>query len=62
MPELPEVETMKLQLAKYLAGHKILSVEVKNRRTFQGDENKILNTKILDIRRFGKVSVIYLDS
>jgi len=62
MPELPEVETMKLQLAKYLAGHKILSVEVKNRRTFQGDENKILNTKILDIRRFGKVSVIDLSN
>jgi formamidopyrimidine-DNA glycosylase len=62
MPELPEVETMKLQLAKYLVGHKILSVEVKNRRTFQGDETKILDAKILDIRRFGKVSVIDLSN
>ncbi|OGM80582.1 DNA-formamidopyrimidine glycosylase [Candidatus Woesebacteria bacterium RIFOXYC1_FULL_41_14] len=60
MPELPEVETMRLQLKKYLTGHKITSVEVNNRKTFQGDEKKILDTKILDTRRFGKVSVIDL--
>lgn len=60
MPELPEVETMRLQLAKFLAGHKIISIDVKNRKTFQGDERNILDTKILDIRRFGKVSVIDL--
>ena len=62
MPELPEVETMRLQLKKYLTGHIILSVEVKNRRTFQGDENKIIEGKVLDVRRFGKVSVIDLDN
>jgi formamidopyrimidine-DNA glycosylase len=60
MPELPEVETMRLQLKKYLTGHKILSVDVKNRKTFQGNEKLILDTKILDTRRFGKVSVIDL--
>ncbi len=62
MPELPEVETMKLQLAKFLKGHKIVSVDVNNRKVFQGDEKKILDTKILDTRRFGKVSVIDLDN
>lgn len=62
MPELPEVETMRLQLKKYLTGHKILSVEVKNRKTFQGDEKNITNSKILDVRRFGKVSVIDLSN
>ncbi len=62
MPELPEVETMRLQLKKYLAGHKILSVEVKNRKTFQGDEAKIIGGKVTDVRRFGKVSVIDLDN
>jgi formamidopyrimidine-DNA glycosylase len=60
MPELPEVETMRLQLKKYLAGHKIVSVEVRNRKTFQGDEKKITGAKIIDTRRFGKVSVIDL--
>jgi len=62
MPELPEVETMRLQLKKYLTGHKILSVDVKNRKTFQGDERDILDTKVLDTRRFGKVSVIDLSN
>jgi len=62
MPELPEVETIKLQLGKFLVGHKIVYVEVKNRRVFQGDENKIINAKVLGTRRFGKVTVIDLDN
>ena len=62
MPELPEVETMKLQLGKFLTGHKIVSVEVKNRKTFQGDEKKIIGGKVMGTRRFGKVSVIDLDN
>jgi len=62
MPELPEVETMRLQLKKYLTGHKIVSVDVKNRKTFAGDESKITGGKVIDVRRFGKVSVIDLDN
>ncbi len=62
MPELPEVETMRLQLQKFLVGHKILSVEVKNRKTFQGDEEKIIGGRVTGVRRFGKVSVIDLDN
>ncbi len=62
MPELPEVETMRLQLKKFLAGHKIVSVEVKNSKTFQGDEKKIVGGRIIDVRRFGKVSVIDLNN
>jgi formamidopyrimidine-DNA glycosylase len=60
MPELPEVETMRLQLKTYLIGHKIVSVEVRNRKTFQGDEAKIIGGKVTGTRRFGKVSVIDL--
>lgn len=62
MPELPEVETIKLQLAKFLIGHKIVSVEVKNRRVFQGDEKLIVGGKITTTRRFGKVTVVDLDN
>ncbi len=62
MPELPEVETMKLQLGKFLTGHKIISVDVKNRKTFQGDEGKIIGGEIKGTRRFGKVSVIDLSN
>lgn len=62
MPELPEVEAIKLQLAKYLVGHKIISVDVANRKTFQGDEANIIGGKVEKTRRFGKVSVIDLDN
>jgi formamidopyrimidine-DNA glycosylase len=62
MPELPEVESIKLQLERFLKGHKILSVDVKSRKTFQGDERKIIGGKVIDVRRFGKVSVIDLDN
>lgn len=62
MPELPEVESIKLQLQKYLVGHRILSVDIKNRKTFQGDENKIIGGEIIDARRFGKVSVMDLSN
>lgn len=62
MPELPEVESIKLQLQKYLVGHKILSVDIKNRKIFLGDENKIIGGKIIGARRFGKVSVMDLSN
>lgn len=53
---------MRLQLKKYLVGHKIISVDVKNRKTFQGDEAKIIGGKVVGTRRFGKVSVIDLNN
>lgn len=60
MPELPEVEAIRLQLGRLLKGHRILSVEVKNRKIFQGDEGNIVDTSVVDTRRFGKVTVIDL--
>jgi formamidopyrimidine-DNA glycosylase len=62
MPELPEVEAIKLQLGRFLTGHKIVSVEVRNRKTFQGDEKKLIGGKVVGTRRFGKVSVMDLDN
>lgn len=61
MPELPEVETMKLQLAKYLTGHTILNVEIRNTK-FEINSKLITNSKVIGTRRFGKVSVIDLDN
>ena len=37
MPELPEVETLKLGLQKYLVGHKIEAVEIRVAKIFQGN-------------------------
>lgn len=62
MPELPEVETIRLQLEKYLVGHGIESVEVRNERIFTGDKNRILGARVINTRRFGKALVIDLDN
>lgn len=62
MPELPEVETIKLQLEKYIKGSKILDVEIRNPKYEIRDKSKILNSKIINIRRFAKQLSIDLDN
>lgn len=62
MPELPEVEAIKLQLAKFLTGHKIESIQINYAKKFEGDKNKAVDTRILGLRRFGKVLCIDLDN
>lgn len=62
MPELPEVESIKLQFEKFLTGHRIESVEVKSKKIFQGNEKDIIGTKIEGIRRFAKVTCIDLSN
>ncbi len=62
MPELPEVESIRKQLERFLEGHRILSVEVRNRRIFQGNEKDIIGAKFTGFRRFGKVTVLDLSN
>src|SRR5688572_5121857 len=62
MPELPEVETLRLGLHKYLVGHKILEVKISSRRIFRDSEDQIIGGKILGVRRFAKVIVIDLSN
>ncbi|MBI3984943.1 MAG: bifunctional DNA-formamidopyrimidine glycosylase/DNA-(apurinic or apyrimidinic site) lyase [Candidatus Levybacteria bacterium] len=62
MPELPEVETIRLGLSKYLVGHKILDVDVKLKRIFTGDPKSIIGARVESIDRFGKGLVINLDN
>lgn len=61
MPELPEVESIKLQLEKYLKGHTIKSVEIRSPK-FEMDSKLILGSRVIGIRRFGKVTVIDLSN
>lgn len=56
MPELPEVESIKLQLNKLLKAHKIVDVEAKY-KNFEGDPKKLIGGKFVGARRFGKVVV-----
>jgi formamidopyrimidine-DNA glycosylase len=62
MPELPEVESVKKQLTKYIVSHKIISVEVRDRKVFKGKENKLEGGRIEKVRRFGKVLSIDLNN
>lgn len=62
MPELPEVETIRLQLRKFLVGRKITGIEIKTAKSFPNDSKLVTGAKVIDVRRFGKVCVIDLDN
>jgi len=62
MPELPEVETLKLGLKKYLVGHKIEDVEIRVPKIFQGNAQNIVNAKVTGVKRIGKGLIIELDN
>lgn len=62
MPELPEVETLRLGLEKYVVGHKIEVVEVKVPKLFQGKPQDVMGAKITRVRRMGKGLIIDLDN
>nr|MBI5455530.1 bifunctional DNA-formamidopyrimidine glycosylase/DNA-(apurinic or apyrimidinic site) lyase [Candidatus Levybacteria bacterium] len=62
MPELPEVETLRLGLQKYLVGHKILDVKVNVSKIFQGSAKDIIGAKVKEIKRVGKGLIIELDN
>lgn len=58
MPELPEVETIRKGLERYLVGHKIEGVDIKVPKLFEGNPKDIIGTKVKDVKRFGKGLVI----
>jgi formamidopyrimidine-DNA glycosylase len=62
MPELPEVEAIRTQLDKFLKGHEVLSIDVRNTRIFPDNPRLLINAKILKARRFGKVVVVDFDN
>lgn len=62
MPELPEVEAVRVKLSDFLSSHRIESVEIRNSKTFIGDFKKVIGARFLSFRRFGKVLVLDLDN
>lgn len=62
MPELPEVETIRTQLADRLIGRKIVGVEVRLPKMFEGDTNDIVGAKITDVLRRAKIMILKLDN
>ena len=57
MPELPEVETIRRGLNKFILNKKISSVKILCDKSFIGPKEAILGQKIINIRRFGKALV-----
>ncbi|MBF8249631.1 MAG: Formamidopyrimidine-DNA glycosylase [Candidatus Levybacteria bacterium] len=62
MPELPEVETIRLGLIKYLVGRKIEAVEVRVSKIFVGSAKQIIGAKIIGLKRIGKGLIIELNN
>ncbi len=54
MPELPEVETIRRGLEKYVVGHKIEKIDILHPKPFTGKVDDILDSKIITARRIGK--------
>ncbi len=61
MPELPEIETVKLQLGRVLPGKTVVRVELKNKKTVQGDERLLEGKKVVAVRRIAKVLLVDLE-
>lgn len=62
MPELPEVETVRRGLKKYVVGHVIQDVEIINPGIIQGDIKNIVGKKIIEARRVGKGLILDLNN
>lgn len=65
MPELPEVETVRLQLKRKILGKTIKSVEVFHDKTVAYDttiEDKLQNKIIADIDRIGKLLIVSFEN
>ena len=62
MPELPEVEVVKLFLEQKLLHKTISKLEILNSKSFVGDPKKVVNKKIVKFSRIGKQLSIYLSN
>ncbi|MFA5158685.1 MAG: bifunctional DNA-formamidopyrimidine glycosylase/DNA-(apurinic or apyrimidinic site) lyase [Patescibacteria group bacterium] len=58
MPELPEVETIRLGLKKAIVGKTIAGVDIRVAKLFHGDKKEIIGKKIKDVSRRAKQIII----
>ena len=60
MPELPEVETIRRGLKKFILKKTIQKVTIFCDKSFHGNSSDIIGSKVIDLRRFGKALIIDL--
>jgi formamidopyrimidine-DNA glycosylase len=61
MPELPEIETVRLQLQKVLPGQKIKQLEVLNEKTVHGSAELVKHKIVKQVTRVAKVLIVELE-
>jgi len=61
MPELPEVETIRLQLEQKIKGLRITGIEVLTKKSFMGEERDLKGLRVLGVERRGKITIIELE-
>lgn len=61
MPELPEVETIRLQLDQKIKGLRITGVEVLTKKSFIGETGEIEGREVIGVKRRAKITIIELD-
>lgn len=62
MPELPEVETIRLGLIKRILGKKIVNIKILEKKSFIGSKKHILNREVINVLRRGKLLRILLEN
>lgn len=62
MPELPEVETIRRGLEKFILGQKIIEVQVFSDKSFVGPSELVTGQKIIKLHRRGKALLIDLSN
>lgn len=62
MPELPEVETIRRGLEKYIVGKKINHIDIRLAKMFIGTKQNLIGSRIEEVRRYGKGLVIDLSN
>lgn len=62
MPELPEVETIKLGLQKFIVGKEISQISFDKPKMIEGNVNNALGTKVVSIKRYAKILEITLSN
>lgn len=62
MPELPEVETIKMQLESRIVGRKILGVHIRLPKIFEGDPKVVIGATIIGVERRAKILVVKLSN
>lgn len=62
MPELPEVEVVKIFLEDKLLGSTITDLEILNHKSFIGDPSEVVGQKIQKFTRIGKQLSIHLSN